>query len=348
MTKNEKFERRLRDVAKELHRPMDPPPALLQRVLGAREAGKRYDLFADNIAPARYLARRLAAAAVVVLAVGTYIGVQARDTGLYGGECMMTREMRSIMGAGLFVATACAQDAQHLPVEPPVTAGQLDAAAIEPGTWTYEWAHIEDGLHRSVSAEMTLRLEPVEGEDSWRLVATMDNRYVSQTDTTVFDRANLQPRWQRAYVKTKSVAALMFDRRWEPGRVVGERRLANGNYGNVEIELARDGTTLGDLNHLLIWFQAIALDRDWSGSVGFLDWSGNPGVVAVDFNVIGEADVSGPNGVVAAWVLSDSGADRRGRLYVEKETGRLLRFELRQNKVLTNEIVLVGWTALAR
>ena len=342
MMKHEEFERRVRQAAWELREPAASGHGLLQQILDARESGQRYDLLADTAR--RHYATRYLAPAVFLIAAAAYIAVHEGSTSSDGGECMMAPEIRSIIGAGLFVATACAQDAPLLPVEPPVTAEQLDAASIEAGTWIYEVGHIEDGLHRSVSFDMKLTLERSQDEDEWLLVTTMSYRRGSRTDTSAFDGATFQPRWQRSHAVAPNVAPLLMDRRWESGRLIGERRLASGEYGEVDIELPGGTTTLGGLNHLLIWFQAVPLERQWSGSINIVNWWGNPAIVPLDFRVIGETHLRGTDREADVWVLSYAGANDSGRCFIEKGTGRLLRFELPQNEALTNEIALKGWT----
>ncbi len=256
------------------------------------------------------------------------------------------RALTALAAASLLLAPAAAV-AQTPPAQPPVASygpdplATLGTTALRPGSWTYRSTVERGGATVELGRRtLTVRATEHDGAPAWLILDETRARGQAMTDSLVVTGADLRPVRRVADMGPMrivlafpgdTIRGTMAVPGAEPADVlltVGERRVVV-NAGMLETVLP-----------------LLPLAAGWTATIAQLTPSPlGAAVVPLRLTVTGEASVTVPAGTFDAWLLTASAAGAEQRMWLAKDTGRLLRQEASpptSDVVYRTELVEIG------
>ena len=246
------------------------------------------------------------------------------------------------LAASIAVSLAAAPTlAAQAPAPGPDPLAALGTGALRPGSWTYRSTVERQGATVELGRRtLSVRATEHEGTPAWLIVDDTRARGQVMTDSLVVARADLRPLRRVADMGPMrivltfpgdTVRGTMTVPGGEPARVLlapGERRVVV-NSGMLETVLP-----------------LLPLAAGWTGTVAQLTPSPlGAALVPLTLTVAGEDSVTVPAGTFAAWRVTATAGGAEQRLWLAKDTGRLLRQEAAppsSDVVYRTELVEIG------
>lgn len=258
-----------------------------------------------------------------------------------------------LFGTGLVLSTACAHEGPTSGAFPPLPPGAINAQSLQPGRWVYQVRSIMGGRAHTLRSTNTLILSRhASGEQTeWLLVSDDGGKpdprrgiWATHLDSALLSYDDLYPVEHRRYLRTqRNPSRLLLLHEVRSHRVVGS--LGFRQDRQIDIGLHGDGATVLHAEHLMIMLQALAVDRQWSGSFHVLGFqTASPSLVNV--RVIGDARIAVPAGTFETWVVEISDSSDSLLWWIAKDTGWLVQAEEARDGDWSRQLVLSDWSSV--
>jgi len=217
----------------------------------------------------------------------------------------------------------------------------LGADALRAGSWTYRSTVERDGATVELGRRtLTVRATEQDGAPAWLILDETRARGQAMTDSLVVAREDLRPLRRVADMGPMRIV-LAF-----PGDTIrGTMAVPGGDAAQVLLTPGERRVVVnsGMLETVL---PLLPLAAGWSATIPQLTPSPlGAAVVPLRLTVTGEDSVTVPAGTFAAWRVTAAAAGAEQRLWLAKDTGRLLRQEAAppsSDVVYRTELVEVG------
>ena len=244
--------------------------------------------------------------------------------------------------AFLSLAAAPALDAQAPPAPfGPDPLAALGVDALRPGSWTYRSTVEREGATVELGRRtLTVRATEHEGTPAWLILDDTRARGQAMTDSLVVTRAELRP-----LRRVADMGPMRIELAFPGDTIRGTMAVPGGQAAEVLLTTGERRVVVnsGMLETVL---PLLPLSVGWTGTVAQLTPSPlGAAVVPLTLTVTGEDSVTVPAGTFAAWRVTAAAGGAEQRLWLAKDTGRLLRQEAAppsSDVVYRTELVEIG------